>query len=74
MNNEYEYTIGVHPLNPAIGLYNYVAKVIWLAKAGADEKWSEYIEPDIGEYVGMTQSEAITQAEKAVRRWIAAQT
>lgn len=71
MHNEYEYTIGVQKLTPTIGLYNYVAKVIWLAKVGSEETVEAYGEPNMGEYIGTTQTEAITQAEKAVRRWIA---
>lgn len=71
MDNGYEYTIGVHRLSPTIGLYNYVAKVIWLAKVESEEEAVEYIEPNMGEYIGVTQTEAITQAEKAVRSWIA---
>ena len=71
MDNGYEYTIGVHKLNPTIGLYNYVAKVIWLAKVGQQEEPVEHPASNIGEYVGVTQTEAISQAENAVRNWIA---
>lgn len=71
MLNDYEYTIGVQKLTPTIGLYNYVAKVIWLAKVGSEEAFDTYVEPNMGEYIGTTQTDAITQAEKAVRSWIA---
>ena len=73
MPNQYDYTIGVHKLTPTVGLYNYVAKVIWLAIVGPENESVEYVEPNMGEYIGVTQTEAITQAEKAVRRWIASQ-
>jgi len=71
MPPQYDYVIGVHKLSPPIGLYHYVAKVVSLSKIGQDEQTTEFLEPSMGEYVGVTQAEAITELEKDVRRWIA---
>ena len=71
MSPQYDYIIGVHKLSPPVGLYHYVAKVVSLSKVGEDNKCTEYLEPSMGEYVGVTQAEAIAELEKEVRRWIA---
>ena len=71
MSPQYDYIIGVHKLSPPIGLYNYVAKVVSLSRLGEDNKYTEMLEPSMAEYIGVTQTEAIAELEKEVRRWIA---
>jgi hypothetical protein len=70
MSPQYDYIIGVHKLSAPIGLYNYVAKVVSLSKLGEDNKYTELLEPSMGEFVGVTQAEAIAELEKEVRQWI----
>ncbi|MBA3871825.1 MAG: hypothetical protein H0X30_21980 [Anaerolineae bacterium] len=71
MDNQYDYIIGVQKLNPPVGLYNYMARVVSLTKMGANEVRIEFLEPEIGECIGVTQAEAIEQMEKEVRKWLA---
>jgi hypothetical protein len=71
MDNQYDYIIGVHKLSPPIGLYNYKANVISLTKTGPNKECVEFLEPRMAECVGVSQTEAIEQIEKEVRRWMA---
>jgi hypothetical protein len=68
----YRYTLQTEEINPPVGgVYSYAARLARVIKSSQGRE--EAVNPNLGEVVGKTETEAIDKMTQQIERWIAIQ-